>query len=78
MAGGVVFDCISSVRWSLECGPYGVSDQSGPLPADPLHVIHVVSAEKAYHEQITVAEITNSCFDPSSMMTKCDPRHDKM
>ncbi|GLD99832.1 hypothetical protein PINS_up008560 [Pythium insidiosum] len=37
----------------------------------------VISAEKAYHEQLTVAEITNSAFEPSSMMAKCDPRHGK-
>jgi hypothetical protein len=35
----------------------------------------VISAEKAYHEQLSVAEITNSAFEPSSMMVKCDPRH---
>lgn len=28
----------------------------------------VISAEKAYHEQLSVAEITNSAFEPSSMM----------
>ncbi|GFY84935.1 tubulin alpha-2 chain [Actinidia rufa] len=37
----------------------------------------VISAEKAYHEQLSVAEITNSAFEPSSMMVKCDPRHGK-
>ena len=37
----------------------------------------VISAEKAYHEQLSVAEITNSAFEPASMMTKCDPRHGK-
>ena len=30
----------------------------------------VISAEKAYHEQLSVAEITNSAFEPSSMMAK--------
>merc|ERR1712166_1658353 len=35
----------------------------------------VISAEKAYHEQRSVAEITNSAFEPASMMAKCDPRH---
>jgi tubulin alpha len=37
----------------------------------------VISAEKAYHEQLSVAEITNSAFEPSNMMAKCDPRHGK-
>jgi tubulin alpha len=37
----------------------------------------VISAEKAYHEQLSVAEITNAAFEPASMMTKCDPRHGK-
>uniref|UniRef100_A0A3Q0RUD9 Si:ch211-114n24.6 n=1 Tax=Amphilophus citrinellus TaxID=61819 RepID=A0A3Q0RUD9_AMPCI len=33
--------------------------------------------EKAYHEQLTVAEITNACFEPANQMVKCDPRHGK-
>ena len=37
----------------------------------------VISAEKAYHEQLSVAELTNSVFEPSNMMVKCDPRHGK-
>lgn len=37
----------------------------------------VVSAEKAYHEQFTVSEITHSCFEPNNQMVKCDPRNGK-
>jgi len=34
-----------------------------------------LSSEKAYHEQMSVGEITSSAFEPSNMMAKCDPRH---
>jgi len=37
----------------------------------------IISAEKANHEQFSVGEITNACFEPSSQMVKCDPRHGK-
>jgi tubulin alpha len=37
----------------------------------------VISAEKAYHEQLSVAEISNAVFEPAAMMVKCDPRHGK-
>jgi hypothetical protein len=35
------------------------------------------SVEKAYHEQLFIAEITNSAFESSSMTAMCDPRHGK-
>lgn len=37
----------------------------------------IISAEKAYHETLSVSEITASAFEPVSMMAKCDPRHGK-
>jgi len=37
----------------------------------------VIAAEKAYHETMSVADITNSVFEPANMMVKCDPRHGK-
>nr|XP_013806818.1 PREDICTED: tubulin alpha-1D chain-like [Apteryx mantelli mantelli] len=37
----------------------------------------IISAEKAYHEQLSVPEITNACFEFSNQMVKCDPRRGK-
>ncbi|XP_035709426.1 tubulin alpha-1C chain isoform X2 [Folsomia candida] len=37
----------------------------------------IISAEKAYHEQISVDEITKACFDPANQMVLCDPRKGK-
>jgi tubulin alpha len=32
---------------------------------------------QAYHEKLTVDEITKNCFEPSNQMVKCDPRKGK-
>merc|ERR1711907_140606 len=37
----------------------------------------VISIEKAYHEKLSVGELTNAVFEPQNMMAKCDPRHGK-
>ncbi|CAO3625418.1 ATP binding [Mucor velutinosus] len=37
----------------------------------------IISAAKAYHEQMSVPEITSACFEPNNQMVKCDPRNGK-
>uniref|UniRef100_A0A8C4WZJ3 Tubulin alpha chain n=1 Tax=Eptatretus burgeri TaxID=7764 RepID=A0A8C4WZJ3_EPTBU len=37
----------------------------------------VISAAKASHEQMSISDITNACFEPANQMVKCDPRHGK-
>ncbi len=56
--------------------------QTNLVPFPRLHFLissyaPLVSPEVAYHERLSVAEITNSVFEPCSVMSKCDPRHGK-
>merc|ERR1711979_161524 len=56
--------------------------QTNLVPYPRIHFVMssyapVISAEKAYHEQLSVAEITNQAFEPASMLCKVDPRHGK-
>lgn len=37
----------------------------------------IISDAKAYHEQHSVADITNACFEPANQLVKCDPRTGK-
>ncbi|RZF46606.1 hypothetical protein LSTR_LSTR002938 [Laodelphax striatellus] len=37
----------------------------------------LVPAHKAQHEQLSVEQITTSCFEPANQMVKCDPRTGK-
>ena len=37
----------------------------------------LIASERSYYEACSVQEITRDCFEPSSMMVKCDPREGK-
>merc|ERR1712070_347331 len=82
----LIAQCISSLTASLRfAGALNVDItefQTNLVPYPRIHFMlssyaPVISAEKAYHEQLSVAEITISAFEPASMMAKCDPRHGK-
>ena len=72
---------VAQVWWRSQCGSHRISDQSGALSQNPFPLSNLCTSyfcsEKAYHEQLTVAEITNACFEPNNQMVKCDPRHGK-
>ncbi|KAL5013332.1 hypothetical protein ScPMuIL_007602 [Solemya velum] len=72
--------------WSLlSTPPHGFPQtelQTNLVPYPRIHFplatyAPVISAEKAYHEQFSVVEITNVAFEPANQMVKCDPRHGK-
>jgi tubulin alpha len=56
--------------------------QTNLVPYPRLHFIlssyaPIISANKIHHEQLSVTDITNNSFEPTSMMAKCDPRNGK-
>jgi tubulin alpha len=53
--------------------------QTNLVPYPRIHFVisslaPLVSAETAYHEQLSVAEITTAAFEPTSVLAKVDPR----
>jgi tubulin alpha len=78
--------CVSSITASLRFdGQLNVDlteFQTNLVPYPRIHFplvsyAPVIPAEKAYHEALSVSEITNGVFEPANMMVKCDPRHGK-
>ena len=79
----MVAQCISSLTASLRFdGALNVDItefQTNLVPYPRIHFMltsyaPVISAEKAYHEQLSVAEITNSVFEPACCMVTGEPR----
>merc|ERR1711924_171890 len=79
-AGDLVPDGVAPLRRCPQRRHHRVPDESRAVPAHPLYA-DVLRPDhlggEGFHEQLSVAEITNSVFEPAAMMVKCDPRHGK-
>ncbi|KAG0228908.1 Tubulin alpha-3C/D chain [Actinomortierella wolfii] len=82
----LIAQAVSSITLSLRFGGSLNVDlnefQTNLVPYPRIHFplinyAPILSAAKAMHEQSSVAEITNACFEPANQMVKCDPRNGK-
>ena len=82
LIGQIVSSITASLRFDGALNVDLTKFQTNLVPYPHIHFplatyAPVISADKAYHEQLSVAEITNACFEPANQMVKCDPRHGK-
>ncbi|XP_072042145.1 tubulin alpha-1 chain-like [Amphiura filiformis] len=82
LIGQIVSSITASLRFDGALNVDLTEFQTNLVPYPRIHFplatyAPIISSEKAYHEQLTVSEITNACFEPKNQLVKCDPRHGK-
>merc|ERR1712066_1053698 len=82
LIGQIVSSITASLRFDGALNVDITEFQTNLVPYPRIHFMlssyaPIISAEKAYHEQLSMAEIAMSVFDPASMFVKGDPRHGK-
>ncbi|KAJ4439234.1 Tubulin alpha-1 chain, partial [Periplaneta americana] len=80
---GQVVSCVTaSLRFEGAVNVDLVEFQTNLVPYPRIHFplityAPLVPASKAYHEPLSVAQLTNACFEPANQLVKCDPRRGK-
>jgi len=82
LIGQIVSSITASLRFQGALNVDLTEFQTNLVPYPRIHFplvtyAPVVSTNKVFHEQLSVAEITSSCFEPCNQLVKCDPRHGK-
>merc|ERR1712167_405177 len=75
MGAQVISSLTASLRFDGALNVDITEFQTNLVPYPRIHFMvssyaPVISAEKAYHESLSVAEITNATFEPANIMTK--------
>ncbi|KAK4882347.1 hypothetical protein RN001_005666 [Aquatica leii] len=78
----VVSSITASLRFEGAINVDLIEFQTNLVPYPRIHFPLITYApfatcSKAYHEEVTVSQLTNSCFEPCNQMIKCDPTNGK-